>query len=638
MSDRLSSGSDKLDSVLDGGLPLNGITMLSGRPGTGKTILAEQYLFHNATVEQPAIYLSTVSEPLEKLLRYGQSLEYFDNSALGSKVMFEDLGHILNNDGLGGVMARITELVQTKRPGLMVIDSFKALRAYEQEEGAFRRFLHHLAGMLSAFPVTSFWVGEYDGADATEAPEFAVADAIIALGTDRTAERETRVLQVLKLRGSGYLAGKHSYRLSQRGLELFPRLADRLNIKDYGGAPERMSSGVPALDGMLLDGYWRGSATVIAGPSGIGKTLLALHFVFAGAQQGERGLIATFQENPVQLERILNGFGWSQHDPDIALMYRTPVDLYLDEWVHDFFETVERTGARRVAIDSLGDLRAACGDELRFREYIYSLLQRCARANVSVMMTQEVPELFGITRLSEYGISHLSDNVVLLQFLRGDSELKRAITVLKTRGSAHIQQLRQFDITPEGLVLGEHFDARPEPALSGTRRPGTVPRTGGPAAAQRCGRVGTVSGRLPPSRWIDRHRRRHRGGDPGRVGVVGGEGRRRRIRQHGRFVIGQRGTVPAAGRPPVVQAGDLHGEFVQHDQRRSKCSHRDRVVAGYHQTREDHHRENRIAAHRAEFRAGDDADEIQHDQQQRQFEGDPENDQHGDQEREVAVR
>ena len=116
-------------------------------------------------------------------------------------------------------------------------------------------------------------------------------------------------------------------------------------------------------------------------------------------------------------------------------MYRSPVDLYLDEWVHDLLDTVQRTGASRVAIDSMGDLRAACRDELRFREYVYSLLQRCARANVSVVMTQEVPELFGVTRLSEYGISHVSDNVVLLQFLRGDSALKRAITVLKTRGS-----------------------------------------------------------------------------------------------------------------------------------------------------------------------------------------------------------
>jgi circadian clock protein KaiC len=219
-----------------------------------------------------------------------------------------------------------------------------------------------------------------------------------------------------------------------------------------------MSSGVPALDTMLADGFYRGASTLLAGPSGIGKTLLALHFIFAGAQAGETGLIATFQENPTQLERITNGFSWSLTDPGVELMYRTPVDLYLDQWVYELLETIERTGAKRVAIDSLGDLRAASGDELRFREYSYSLLQRCARADVSVVMTQEVPELFGVTRLSETGTSHLSDNVILLQFLRGDSQLKRALTILKARGSAHDPGTRQYDITTEGVLLGSRFD------------------------------------------------------------------------------------------------------------------------------------------------------------------------------------
>jgi circadian clock protein KaiC len=457
VSDRLSSGSDRLDEILSGGLPLHGITLIVGRPGAGKTILAEQYLFRNASVDRPALYLSTASEPLEKVLRYGQALDYFDASALGTSVIYEDLGQTLNEDGLPSVLARITDLLKQRRPGVMVIDSFKALQVYAPDAEAFRRFLHDLAGRLSAMPVTSFWVGEYDGIDTTEAPEFAVADAIVSLSTDRNAERELRVLQVLKLRGSGFLSGKHAYRLSPQGLDVFPRLADPIELDSYDDRHERMSSGVPALDTMLRDGYYRGASTLLAGPSGVGKTLFALHFVFAGARRGETGVIATFQENPVQLERILHGFSWSLHDPGIELMYRSPVDLYLDEWIYDLLDTVRHTGARRVAIDSLGDLRAACADELRFRECVYSLLQRCARANISVIMTQEVPDLFGVTRLSEYGISHLSDNVVLLQFLRGDSEVKRAITVLKTRGSAHEQDLRQYTITPDGATLGDPF-------------------------------------------------------------------------------------------------------------------------------------------------------------------------------------
>ncbi|MQA60302.1 MAG: hypothetical protein GEU86_02165 [Actinophytocola sp.] len=457
MIDRLASGSDGLDTALCGGLPLNSITLVVGSPGTGKTILAQQYLFHNASVDRPALYLSTVSEPLEKILRYGQSLDYFDSSALGSAVFYEDIGQTLNNSGLPGVLEHITELIKQRRPGLMVIDSFRALQVYASDTGAFRRFLHGLAGRLSAMPINSFWVGEYESAEVSDAPEFAVADAIVALSTDRTAERELRVLQVVKLRGSGFQPGKHTYRLSQRGITVFPRLADSSDASSYGQMSERVSSGVAPLDTMLSDGLWRGSSTMIAGPSGVGKTLLALHFAFAGVQRGEVSLIATLQENPIQLERILRSFSWSLQDAGIELMYRSPVDLYLDEWVYDLLDRLKQTGATRLVIDSLGELRSACTDELRFREFIYSLLQRCTRENISVTMTQEVPDLFGIGRLSEIGTSHLSDNVIVLQFLHDESKVKRAITVLKTRGSDHDQHVRQFDITSEGVVFGGQF-------------------------------------------------------------------------------------------------------------------------------------------------------------------------------------
>ena len=130
---------------------------------------------------------------------------------------------------------------------------------------------------------------------------------------------------------------------------------------------------------MLADGYWRGASTLVAGPSGAGKTLVALHFVFCGAELGEQGIFATFQENPTQLERIVQGFSWSLEEPKVELMFRPPVDLYLDEWVYELLDLIERTGAKRVAIDSLGDLRAACGDEIRFpRVHLLALAALCA--------------------------------------------------------------------------------------------------------------------------------------------------------------------------------------------------------------------------------------------------------------------
>jgi circadian clock protein KaiC len=127
---------------------------------------------------------------------------------------------------------------------------------------------------------------------------------------------------------------------------------------------------------MLADGYWPGASTLVAGPTGAGKTLMGMHFVFSGVRRGYRGVIATLQEDPTQLERIANSFGGPCANDKVTLVYRSPVDLYVDEWVYDLLDTIETVGASRVLVDSLGDLQAASPDSTRFREYVYSLLHR----------------------------------------------------------------------------------------------------------------------------------------------------------------------------------------------------------------------------------------------------------------------
>ena len=452
---RFSSGNPHVDAVLGGGLPANALNMIIGLPGSGKTILAEQFMFHNASVQRPGVYLSTVSEPLDKILRYGQGLEFFDAEAIGRSVFFSDLGQALNDGGLDEVLGQVREMITEHRPGVITIDSFKALSAYAASPRAFRQFLHELAGILTALPASSFWIGEYGRAEIAIAPEFAVADAIILLTTRREAERAIRQLEVVKLRGAGFMSGEHAYRIGQDGLHVFPRLAESLAVAPYELQPERMSSGIPAIDEMLADGYWPGASTMVAGPSGSGKTLMGLHFIFNGAAAGQPGIIATLQENATQLERIVTGFDWSLANDGVELMYRSPVDLYLDEWFYELLDAIAATGARRVFIDSLGDLQRAAVDELRFREYLYSLLQHCAERQISVMLSQETQNLFEIPRLSDTDISNLSDNVVVLQFVRRGAELQRAILVLKTRASRHAPDVRQFNITSKGIVLGE---------------------------------------------------------------------------------------------------------------------------------------------------------------------------------------
>jgi circadian clock protein KaiC len=454
---RLPSGHKRLDQILDGGLPANAINMIIGPPGSGKTILSQQYVFHNASPDRPAVYLSTVSEPFDKILRYAESLGFFDPAAVGKSVFYEDLGGALIANGLEGARASIDRILKERRPAMLVVDSFKALRAFSSDEAQFRRFLYELASELSALAVSSFWVGEYEREEATQAPEFAVADAILALSLRRLNAREIRMLQVVKLRGSGFASGEHAYRVSSRGLDVFPRLADPADLSAYAMGSERVSTGVAALDGLLGDGYWQGSSTVVAGPTGVGKTLLGLHFILGGAARGEPGIIASLQENESQLTRLASGFGWSLSAPGVEVMSRSPVNMYIDEWVYELLDRVQKVGARRVLIDSLGDLSLAAGEDLRFREWMYSLTQRFSRLGISPLMTLEIPDLFEVRRLSETAVSQLADNVVVLQYIRSRSEIRRAVTVLKTRASQHDIQIREFRIGKEGMVLGEQL-------------------------------------------------------------------------------------------------------------------------------------------------------------------------------------
>lgn len=457
MIERLPSGNARLDEILNGGLLKNAINLIVGVPGSGKTILSQQFAFHNATAEQPALYLSTLSEPLDKILRFGETLDVFDHDAVrDGRVIYEDLGHVLGDDGLDNILTTIDGYLKNLRPGVVVIDSFRAFHAIAGDTTAFRRFLYGLTRLLSASATTAVWNAPYNRDQALDAAEFAVADSIIALDIKLVGARELRVMQILKLRGSSYRSGEHAYRITQAGFEVFPRLADVQNGTGYHLSSERSSTGIEALDEVLgKGGYWSGAATMVAGPSGIGKTLMGLHFLFRGAASGEPGILATFQENETQLTRVAESFGWKFEGSDVHILSRSVVDIYIDEWVYQLLDLIEKTKARRIVIDSLPDVMTAAADPIRFREWMFSLTQRLERAGISMMMIVEVPELFQLRRISEQGLSHLADNVVLLQYVQEGPELARALTVLKTRAMHHHPVVHRYEITEKGFVLGD---------------------------------------------------------------------------------------------------------------------------------------------------------------------------------------
>jgi circadian clock protein KaiC len=454
--ERLASGNPQLDRVLGGGFPRHSANVVMGLPGSGKTILAEQIAFANGTAERPALYLTTISEPLSKVLGYLQGLAFADVGRIGTDVIYESLGEALR-EGAQGIVEHVARLIEAHRPRVVVIDSFKAITELAAEPVTWRNTVFDLASLLAAYDVTAFWVGEYEHSMIARLPEFAVADGILELRRLRSGSRDTRFLHVVKLRGSDFRDGEHAFTISERGLHVYPRLVGPAVAPSYRPVEERLQTGIAGLDVLIESGWLRGTSTLVAGPSGAGKTMLGLHFLRHGAESGEPGLLVNFQESPTQLARGMLSLGWdleALRRPDrLDVLYHSPVELQMDTIVEELLERVQANGVRRVVIDALGDLEKSAADERRFSDYVYALTQEFAARKITSLLLLEVPgDLHAGSLQTGRDVSYMSDNIVMLS-MDLERELRRTIRILKTRGSAHDGGRHVMRIGPQGMQV-----------------------------------------------------------------------------------------------------------------------------------------------------------------------------------------
>jgi circadian clock protein KaiC len=452
--ERISSGNRQLDHILGGGFPANSIHIVMGTPGSGKTILAEQIAFANARSARPALYLTTLSEPIQKFLSYLQEYTFADVFRVGTDVVYASLGEALAEHP-ERLTALVAEYVERLRPGVLVIDSFRAISELMPDLATWRRQLHSLAGLLSAYSATTFWVGEYTAEMKAQFPEFAVADGILELRRDQQGSRDFRFVRVVKLRGSSFLDGYHAFRITSAGLDVFPRLLGPVVGTVYHPIDERLSTGIPGLDGMIETGWLRGSTTVVDGPSGAGKTIMGLQFLREGARSGEPSLLLTFEENPIQIARVMQHFGWDTTSllgpGKLDVFFCSPIELQIDTIVRELFDRIEKHGVRRVVVDALGDLAYTADDPVRFRDYLFALIQQFAARNVTSLFTVETGGTSGQTFARER-VSYLGDNLLFLEMHLGD-KLTRTVRVLKTRGSGHDSVRHILSIGAEGLTV-----------------------------------------------------------------------------------------------------------------------------------------------------------------------------------------
>ncbi|AKG20070.1 ATPase domain-containing protein [Calothrix sp. 336/3] len=453
-----------LDGVLSGGIPELSINIITGPPGAGKTIFTQQILYSNATPERNALYLVTLSEPSVKLLHYLQRFDFFDAEKVNTAVTYLDIGEVIREKGLEDAIAVIVKHVQDYKPALVAIDSFKAIHDMAKDPVEVRKFGYDLSVRLTTWGVTAFLIGEYTQEEIEKEPIFAIADGIIRLHNHPQGLHYQRYIDVLKLRGENYFTGLHPFNISDTGLTVYPRIKFLGDLGDIQLHSQRATTGVTTLDDMLDGGIPRGSATMVAGGAGTGKTLLGLHLITAGIAQGEPGVIVTFQENPHQLREIARSFGWDlaamEEQELLVHLYSSPVEIQPDVHAAHVKEMVQRIGAKRVLLDSLKDIEIATPDKVRFKDYIYALVNQFKLQGVTTLLTNEIPEMFGPFQLSEYGVSFVVDNVILLRYVELAGRMGRAINIMKVRGSQHSKEIRYFEINNEGIQIDTVVEAQ----------------------------------------------------------------------------------------------------------------------------------------------------------------------------------
>jgi circadian clock protein KaiC len=463
---RLPSGVAKLDDILGGGWPEYSFNLIVGEPGCGKTTLAHQFMFANATPERPALYFTVLGEPTLKMLRYQRQFAFFDMSKVNTVVQFANLtDEALTND-LGKVLDAIVAKVDQLAPRIVVVDSFRTLIPTTTSETnmAVQEFVQRLAMKLTTWQATTFLLGEYPQEQIRENPVFTMADGLLAMAQRVERNSMVRQVQVLKMRGNAPQPGLHTIRISDRGVQAFPRMLKPIEEAQTAVTRELISMGVPALDEMLGGGTLRGNGVLVAGPVGSGKSTLAVQFIAEGVKHGEPGVVVIFEETPPKYLDQANAFGFDLEDMCsrglLEMVYVRPLDLSMDETLYAIQSAVDKIGAKRVVLDSLSGLEAALAPAYKedFLESLYRLLGALTGVGVTILLTVEVTEPYNEMRFTPHPISFLTHDIVLQRYFELDGELQSFITVIKTRARAHSRELRAYEVTTNGITIGRRLD------------------------------------------------------------------------------------------------------------------------------------------------------------------------------------
>jgi circadian clock protein KaiC len=469
---RVPSGIAGIDTILGGGFMRGGIYIIQGNPGSGKTILTNQICFNHIAADAGgcALFVTLLAENHARMISNLRGLAFFDESRIPDRMTYLSALRETREAGVKGLTDLLRREILRRRCSVMVLDGLISAQASAASDQDFREFVHSLQEIALATDCTMFLTTNVGKDEIT--PEQTMVDGLIELRDNMYGWRAESDIQVRKFRGSGFLRGRHAYKITSDGIVVHPRIEALLARPSRpDDAPSgRTPIGTPKLDAMLGGGLPVGSTTMVMGPSGVGKTTHGLQFL-AKASEAEPGLLFGFYETPARI-RAKAGQNCKLLGPLIdsgvvEVLWQPPTDDMLDAYGERLLEAVHRRKVRRLFIDGLNGLMKASIEPGRMDHFFTALANELRVLGVTTLYSLEVPDILGpAIRVPLDDISSIAENMLLLRFIELRSRLYRLISILKVRSSDFDSSLHEFRITNEGVEIEDTSESAESIMLS----------------------------------------------------------------------------------------------------------------------------------------------------------------------------
>lgn len=459
---QLDSGIPGLNELLRGGYLRGRMYLVSGGPGTGKTTIGLHYLAEGLENDETVLFIhgeESASEITDNAARFGIDVSDAEFLDLGpdSDFFAENLSFDLVEPGAAEgerYMRAIHDAIKRIGPSRIVLDPISQFRHIEPSDHQYRKRLLSFIRFLKERDVTVLATETTHGSQLADAEVRSVSDGVIEL--TRTADG--RRIEIIKNRGVGQIDRDHGIEIRSEGIEVFPRIVPEPNDSEFDPTPLR--SGVRALDDLLGGGLERGTVTFISGPPGVGKTTLGAHYLIQAAKNDIRGVIYLFEERLETFAHRCRSIGLSidelRSSGRLSIEVIDPLTLSAEEFAHMVRREVEGAGAEIVMIDGFGGYTSAIkGREDSLKRDLHSLTRYLVNREVSVLVTDSIHQITGIGSATSANLSPISDNIVFLSYVESRGSLRKVIGVLKKRTGGFEHSLREFEITDDGIRIGD---------------------------------------------------------------------------------------------------------------------------------------------------------------------------------------